>query len=198
MAAILVVCTGNVCRSPIAEGAIRASLLARFGGSAPDVASAGTAGWEGSGADPGSVEAAAERGIDISRHRARGIEPGDVAEASLVVAMSGEHREQVARLVPEASARTFTLKELVRLLETRPARNAGVEPLSLLRARVAEASELRRDGFEGNPLDEDVGDPLGMPFEVFRAIAGELEEWCGRLAEGLFGRAPARARAGGD
>ncbi|MGZ8625275.1 MAG: arsenate reductase/protein-tyrosine-phosphatase family protein, partial [Actinomycetota bacterium] len=47
MASILVVCTGNVCRSPVAEGLLRAALERRFGERAPVVASAGTAGWEG-------------------------------------------------------------------------------------------------------------------------------------------------------
>lgn len=198
MAAILVVCTGNVCRSPIAEGAIRTALRARFGDAAPEVASAGTAGWEGSGAEPGSVAAAAERGIDISLHRARMLEPREIVDAEVVVAMSREHRGWVVGLAPEVAERVFTLKELVRLLEARPAREARSDVLELLRERVAEATALRDDGFEGDPLDEDVADPLGMPFETFRWVAGELEEWCGRLDDALFGRSPARARAGSE
>ena len=71
MASILVVCTGNVCRSPLAEGFLRHVLDARSAPSSIDVTSAGTMGWEGSAADRFSVEAGAERGIDISGpHRA--------------------------------------------------------------------------------------------------------------------------------
>jgi len=194
MAIVLVVCTGNVCRSPIAEGLLRAALEARLGERAPAVASAGTMGWEGSQADPASVEAAAERGVDISGHRAREVVPQEVLAADLVLAMAREHAEALADLAPR---RTFTLKELVRLVEALPSPGPG-EPNALLQARVADADELRRSGFEGNPYDEDVADPLGMPLESFRAIAWELDEWCGRLADGLFGRHPARTGAGID
>lgn len=197
MASILVVCTGNVCRSPVAEGLLRSAMRARFGERAPSVASAGTAGWEGSTASSGSVEAAAERGIDISSHRARRIRGDHLESATLVVAMAGEHRADVGKLVPGAAARTFTLKELVRLLEALPAPATGRDPEMLLAVRVSEAAALRLGGFEGNRHDEDIADPLGMPIETYRAIAWELDEWCARLTDGLFGRTPARLVADG-
>jgi len=192
MAGILVVCTGNVCRSPIAEGSLRAALVARLGEDAPQVVSAGTMGWEGSGAQPDSVEAAAELGVDISAHRARLLRPRDALAADLVLAMAREHVHAVRDEVPE---RAFTLKQLVRLLEALPAPAPG-DPDAVLASRVAEADALRRSGFEGNPADEDVADPLGMSLETYRAIAWELDEWCSRLVDGLFGRTPARAGAG--
>ena len=71
MTSILVICTGNICRSPISEGLLRNALQRRFGPAAPDVSSAGTSGLEGSGAMPESVQAAAELGVDISSHVAR-------------------------------------------------------------------------------------------------------------------------------
>jgi hypothetical protein len=46
---------------------------------------------------------------------------------------------------------------------------------------------LRLEGFTGNPLDDDIVDPLGLPLESYRAVAWELGEWCGRLVDGLFG-----------
>ena len=96
---------------------------------------------------------------------------------------------------PEAAARTFTLKELVRLVEALPS-PAAVEDLS---ARVEAADGLRGGASRATPTTSTVADPLGMPLESFRAVAWELEEWCGRLADGLVGRAPAarRARRGG-
>ena len=191
MASVLVVCTGNVCRSPIAEGLLRAALEAKLGDQAPSVASAGTMGWVGSGADPASVEAAAERGVDISAHRARELRSDEVLAADLVLAMARDHEDALADLAP---TRTFTLKQLVRLLEALPAPGPG-DPDAMLTARIADADDLRRNGFEGYPYDEDVTDPLGMPLESFRAIAWELDEWCGRLADGLFGRQPVRASA---
>jgi len=198
MAAILVVCTGNVCRSPVAEAFLRTALGHRFGGRAPSVASAGTAGWQESAASSGSIAAAAELGVDIRRHRGRSLEEPDVREAGLVLAMATEHREIVESLVPNAADRAFTLKELVRLLEALPSPAPGSpDPGLALATRVAEAAALRRNGFAGGG-DDDVEDPLGKPHEKYREMAAELDEWCGRLAEGLFGRAPARAAVEGE
>jgi len=191
MTRVLVVCTGNVCRSPIAEGLLRAAFAERMGPDAPEVASAGTMGWTGSGADPSSILAAAERGVDISGHRAREVSDEDVARADLVVAMAPEHARAFAG---EADSRTFTLKELVRLLEALPETEGA--SLGRLSERIAEADRLRQAGFEGDPRDEEIGDPLGMPLDAFRAVAAELDAWCSRLADGLVGRTHARRATG--
>jgi protein-tyrosine phosphatase len=191
MTMVLLVCTGNVCRSPIAEGLLRAAFAQRMGPDVPEVASAGTMGWTGSGAHPSSIRAAGERAVDISGHRAREVSDEDVARADLIVAMAPEHARAFAG---EAGSRTFTLKELVRLLEALP----EVEDASPggLSERVAEADRLRQEGFEGDPSDEGIADPLGMPLDVFRAVAAELDAWCSRLADGLVGRTHARTAPG--
>jgi protein-tyrosine phosphatase len=188
MASILVVCTGNVCRSPLGEGFVRRALVDRLGVDAPEVSSAGTAGWEGSGATPESVQSGAERGLDVGGHRARRLTDAMIEGADLVVTMAGEHRDEVAAAMPAVAARTFTLKELVRLLE-------ALEPLegpsAAITQRVRDADTLRHAGSVGNPLDEDVVDPLGKPLDTYRAIAWEIEQWSERLAEGLAGPVPA-------
>lgn len=195
MASILVVCTGNVCRSPIAEGMLRSILQTRFGETAPSVASAGTAGWVGSAADPSSIAAAAELGIDISAHRARHLEHHHVADASLVLAMATEHRDAASRLFPGTVGRIFTLKELVRLLEDLPEAPPSGKPDDVLASQVSAADASRFGAIRDWRYDEDVMDPLGMPPEAFRAVARDLDDWCTRLVDGLFGRAPARTAA---
>lgn len=197
MASMLVVCTGNVCRSPMAEGFLRSALRRRFGDDAPLVASAGTAGWEGSPAMDESVRAAAEREVDISGHVARRLLKEHVAAADLVVCMAGEHRDAIVRSVPEAAVKTFTLKELVRLLQALPKPGEGGGSQTLVE-RIAEADRLRSSGFQGNTYDEDVVDPLGLPLDSFRAVGWELDEWSGRLVDGLFGRVAARASLWGE
>jgi len=192
MTGILVVCTGNICRSPIAEGALKSELRTRFGDGAPEVSSAGTAGWEGSSATPEAVQAAAERELDISDHTARKLRPEMIRAADLLVAMAAGHRESVIAVDPEAEGRTFTLKELVRLTEHMPEAEEGSE-VATLPLRISQADALRKSGFKGNPMDEDIPDPLGLPIETFRAIAWEIDEWTGRLVTGLFGKAPARS-----
>jgi len=192
MASILVVCTGNVCRSPLADGFLRSILRRRFADEAPVVASAGTAGWDGSPAMDESVQAAAEREVDISDHIARRLVREHVTSADLIVCMAGEHSEVIVRSVPEAAEKTFTLKELVRLLQALPAQAERSGP-DTLHARVSEAHQLRLSGFEGNAYDEDIVDPLGLPLDSYRAVAWELDEWCGRMVDGLFGRVSAGA-----
>jgi protein-tyrosine phosphatase len=196
MASILVICTGNICRSPMAEGFLRRALRSTLGDDAPEVASAGTSGWEGSRAMPESIEAAAERDVDISGHVARRLAHEHVAAADVVIAMAGEHRDTVMRAMPEAAARTFSLKELVRLLEALP--TTGSVGADALPARIVAAEELRQRGFRGNPHDEDIVDPLGLPLESFRAIAWELDEWTRRLANGLIAAARTPAAASAD
>ena len=185
MTSILVVCTGNICRSPIAEGILRNAIAARFGDAAPDVSSAGTWGVEGAEATPDAVKAAVERGVVIGQHRARRLSPDRARAADLVVAMAVEHREALEHDL-EVASRTFTLKELVRLLETLPPAPSDADAGSLA-DRVAAASQARREGFQGNPLDEDVADPIGLPLQSYRAIAWELDEWVTRLVDGLYG-----------
>lgn len=190
MTCILVVCTGNICRSPIAEGILRDELQRRLGDDAPEVISAGVSGWDGSPATPEAVVAANERGTDISGHVARRLSRRDVDRADLILCMAAEHREEVLRAVPRASERTFTLKELVRLLETRPAESGADLTWT---ERVRAANQLRVSGFRGNPNDEGISDPLGLPLESYRAVAWEIDEWIRRLVEALLGKAPARA-----
>jgi protein-tyrosine phosphatase len=190
MPSILIVCTGNVCRSPMAEGFLRAALE-RPPFQSPVIASAGIVGWAGSSAVPEAIAVAAERGIDISRHVARRLLRAHITAADLIVAMAVEHRDAIVGAVPEAGSRSFTLKELVRLLEALPPFPSSDTPRAELRERVATAADMRCQGFEGNPRDEDLVDPIGMSMETFRAVAWEIDEWCRRLVEGLFGKPPA-------
>jgi protein-tyrosine phosphatase len=162
MAQVLLVCTGNICRSPMAEGMLRSALERRLGDGAPRVASAGVIARDGAPATPEAVEAAADLGVDISGHSARRLRPEHVRAAGLIVGMAAEHREEIVALVPQAEARTFTLKELVRRLE---------------------ASDAM-------PRDTDVADPLGLSLEGYRAVAREIENLCERLASGLFDGSP--------
>jgi protein-tyrosine phosphatase len=193
VASILVVCTGNVCRSPIAEVALRTKLTDRFGDRAPVVSSAGTAGWEGSGAVWESVKVAAERGFDIDAHVAQELTPAMVEEADLIVCMAAEHRDAVRSSSDDALPRTFTLKGLVTLLEQLPPVPAGADPDSLT-ARVAEAAAIAGPpNGSGEFVDEDVADPLGSSMEAFRAIAWEIDDRTDALVVGLYGPVPAHS-----
>jgi len=177
----------------MAEGFLRGLFRERLEeGSEPiEVSSSGISGWDGSPATPESIAAAAERDTDISAHRARRLTAGQLQQADLVVAMAGEHRERVLRVSPAAAPHTFTLKELVRLLDALPEPPASGPAADRLRDRVAAADRLRVEGFEGNPHDEDVADPIGLSLDSYRAVAWELDGLTARLVVGLLGAEPA-------
>ena len=82
---ILVVCTGNICRSPIAEGLLKAALPRLH------VASAGTAAVVNASADPHSESVCQEHGVDVSTHRARQITTAMLQEYDLVLALDAGH-----------------------------------------------------------------------------------------------------------
>jgi protein-tyrosine phosphatase len=186
VATILLVCTGNICRSPMAEGFIRLRLAER-GVESVEVESAGVSGWDESPATEEAVQAMAELDIDISGHRARRLTSKLVDRADLVIAMAGEHRDAVVRVVPSAASRTFTLRELVRLLEAEGGPSQGTPSADRIRARVQRADAGRAEAPQpgGN---EDVADPLGLGLEAYRATAWELEELTARVVAGLLGR----------
>jgi protein-tyrosine phosphatase len=175
MSEILVVCTGNVCRSPMAEGFLRAALVERLGEAAPVVSSAGTAGWDGSGAMEESIRSAEERGVDIRAHQARKLHGAMLEDADLILCMAAEHRESIVGAMPDLETKTFTIKELVRLLERSPAGGP-------LKARVAAAAAARNGS---SPKAEDVRDPLGDPIDGYREVADELYDLSDRLAIAL-------------
>ncbi|MBD3240892.1 MAG: low molecular weight protein arginine phosphatase [Chitinivibrionales bacterium] len=105
---IVIVCTGNICRSPIAEALLRARL-AKSGHGAVEVSSMGVRGLEGCPATPEARKACSENGIDISAHRARGLVAAELAEADLVFTMDLVQRELVVETCPELESRTFLL-----------------------------------------------------------------------------------------
>ena len=174
---------------------MRRELLDRFADGGPVVLSAGTIGWENSPAVGESIEAALERGTDIREHRARVLEPELIVAADLVIGMTAEHANATVAMVPQAVSRSFTLKEAVRLVEELQAVKATERfDEGAMKARVEVANALRVGGFEGNPHDADVVDPLGLPVDTFRAVAWEIDTMCIRLMDGLFGVRDATAQ----
>ena len=94
---VLFVCTGNTCRSPMAEALFRRAVAAR-GHPELRVGSAGTGAWEGAPASEGAYLVGLEAGLDLSAHRARLLTPEVVQGARLVLTMSAQHRDRVAEL----------------------------------------------------------------------------------------------------
>jgi protein-tyrosine phosphatase len=153
---VLVVCTANLVRSPIAEALLRARL--DVGGVAATVRSCGLRAQPGAGFPAAAAAAVGRRLGAVPPHRARALDGDEAVAADLVVTMT---RAQLRELVVATSvplARAFTLKELVRRAGATAPRSAS-EAWTAWLDRVGAGRE-RRD-LLGDSRADDVADPFG-------------------------------------
>jgi protein-tyrosine-phosphatase len=167
---ILLLCTANQCRSPMAEGLLRRFLADR--GVAAVIGSAGL--YEGGAPATDQAQAAlARRGIDLSAHRSRCMRWAevDVTGADLVIGMERRHVQAAAALGAEQS-RCFTLPELARLaVASEPRRSA--EPLAAWATRLSSTRPVAEIDGRGTAADA-VADPIGRGDDVYEATVTVL------------------------
>jgi protein-tyrosine phosphatase len=115
---IVFVCSGNTCRSPMAEAMLKAMLAERLDCSRDELAardiyvrSAGAASFGGSPASEGAINAMRRRGLDISRHSAAELNPELIQQADYIFGMTRSHVDAVLSLVPSAADRTALIAE---------------------------------------------------------------------------------------
>lgn len=176
---VLFVCTGNLCRSPMAEQLLRAGLRARFG-EGPDlvgISSAGTQAVAGRAMWPPAQAELTRRGLPPDRFTTRPLRRDSVLGSDLVLTATRTHRDDVVTLAPEALGRVFTWREIASLLHGVGVDDVpGVTPAERLRALPALAAGRR--GVVASPPSEslDVADPMGGGAEDFRRAAAETAE----------------------
>jgi len=175
---ILVVCTANVCRSPMGEFLLRAMADQR--GLAVDVSSSGFM-TNGDPASPRVQEVMAARGYDLSAHASRCSTPKILESADLIVTMERRHGRDLSLMLPSAQRRIFTLGRVVDLL---------AEPTSDGTTAIDRLADLGANRVAGDLLGEgpdEVDDPFAKSLRVHRQTADRLTSLCAGLLVGLFG-----------
>lgn len=183
MGSILVVCTGNICRSPVGEAVLKSLLPGRV-----TVSSAGTRAMDDRPAEPEAIDfLRREIGAEIDHHATQ-LTPGLAEAADLILTMTEEQRAWVTQLVPRAVRRTYTVLEYSRVLMELEGGNPRSSLSELVRAGAPLRGRINARGEENN-----IADPYGGPPEVYAAsfglIAEASREIVTKIAEQLSGAA---------
>ena len=197
---VLFVCTGNVCRSVIAERLAVAGLRARLraGSAAFLVTSAGTAARDGAPPHPHTAAALRRFGVSLAGFTSRRLGPADIDAADLILCVSREHQDHTVAMRPGASRRTFLLREFARLAghaapfppDTGPPgagpAGPGTWPAGRARHVVAGATRLRGQVGYTEPGEDDIADPrlTGSAYAacadvIHSALQDVLDALCG-------------------
>jgi len=164
---VLFVCTGNICRSPMAEGILKDLIIDEFDRRRIvlpiEVASAGTHAYGGHPASRHAVDVAKAHDINLTFHRSRHLASNLVNASDLILTMESAHRELINSQWPHASH----VHELKRYM-----RETGLD------------------------FDADVLDPIGADRDVYAAVFDELKEEITRVAPHIFSLVEMKARGG--
>jgi protein-tyrosine phosphatase len=168
---ILMVCTGNICRSPAAERL----LQSRLDGVAPNIFRVDSAGTRALVGLPIEINVASRlqtMGIETSGFSAKQITPELIAEQDLILALTREHRSEIVTLAPSALRKTYTLRELARILP-----NIKREDQESSKTRWTTAVHQSRRLKTANLIDarmDDVVDPYRKDASVHAQMFDEI------------------------
>lgn len=186
-ARILVVCTGNVCRSPLVERLLQQALDERYGAGALPVRSAGTGALVDHPMDERAARVLSGLGGRSDGFVARRLTPSMLAGADLVLTATRDHRAHAVRMHPKALRRTFTVRELADIV-------AGLRQDELPSStdavgRVRELVDIARGrrGVHGRPVgdEHDVVDPFRREDAVYERMRAQVSQALPHLLRGL-------------
>jgi protein-tyrosine phosphatase len=178
---VLMICTGNICRSPMAEQiliqrATKAELPIK-------VHSAGVMAMTGSPMTPQSSDAMKARGFTPGKHVSRDLTPEMLEKADLVLTATLDHRSEIARMLPKASKYSFTIDEFARLtsfLSSDPEfqeefKKTKKETREEFLKRAMKEAVLLRGMVPTGKDPKDVVDPYGESVEVYEQVAEHID-----------------------
>jgi len=190
-ARILIVCTGNICRSPFIERLLQHELDEhRSSDRGIIVRSAGTGALVGSAIDPQASAQLVAHGGDASGFRARDLAPALIAESDLVLTATRAHRGKVALMCPKVLRRVFTFCDFADLVDGIDGLSSPVAPRDP-RAWVRQVTEKAAASRGLKPplaLDlADIADPYRREDEAFAAMAQQVVESMPAVVRSLVG-----------
>lgn len=188
---ILLVCTGNTCRSPMAEAML--GDMARRAGKPVDVRSAGVGAADGYPVSPNAAETLRRRQLPVPGP-SRMLSPEMVDWADLILAMTSSHKRAIIQRHPDTAGKIYTLKEYALAGDARMDELAEAETLyaewqigQSTGQPISEASRARLLELQRRLPDFDIADPFGGTLETYERCADEIGEALRRVVDKLEG-----------
>ncbi len=179
---ILLVCTGNTCRSPMAEAMLRE--MARQRQVELEVRSAGVAALDGQPISAHAAEALRKRNVPLPAGGASSLKEDGAGWADLILTMTVRHKQALLSRFPDAAGKTYTLKEYAYLHTAAGGSGSGTGE-----GEGADAA---------NPPDLDIADPFGGSLELYEQSADEISRALERVLDRLVASGEVAPVAGGE